>query len=110
VFPAFRRLQIYGVNFYHLASPASRKTYACSCVACDLWFVGNGGDRHRAFAGLAAVFSLLGTVIPLVYRSSKTDATIAQFVRLAGEFTNLRDRFRQLSEVGVHKDVTVFDS
>jgi hypothetical protein len=58
----------------------------------------------------AAVFSLLGTVIPLVYRSSKTDATITQFVRLAGEFTNLRDRFRQLGEVGVHKDITVFEA
>ncbi len=58
----------------------------------------------------AAVFTLLATVIPLVYRSSKTDAAIAQFVRLAGEFTNMRDRFRQLGDIGVHKEVAIFES
>ena len=57
----------------------------------------------------AAVFSLLATVVPLVYRSSKTDRSIAQFIRLAGEFTNLRDRFRQLGNIGVHKDVAIFE-
>lgn len=59
---------------------------------------------------LAAVFTLLATAIPLVYRASKTDKAIAQFTRLAAEFTNLRDRFRQLGEVGVHKDVPVFEA
>lgn len=49
-------------------------------------------------------------MIPLVYRASKTDAAIAQFTRLAGEFTNLRDRFRQLGDVGVHKDIILFES
>jgi hypothetical protein len=52
----------------------------------------------------------LATVLPLVYRSSKTDKSIAQFTRLAGEFTNLRDRFRQLGNVGIHKDIAVFES
>ncbi len=60
-------------------------------------------------AGLAAVFTLLATVIPLVYRASKTDASIAQFTKLAGAFTNLRDRFRQLAEVGPHKDLAGFE-
>ena len=59
---------------------------------------------------IAAVFTLLATAIPLVYRASKTDKTIAQFTRLAGEFTNLRDRFRQLGEVGVHKEVATFEA
>jgi len=58
----------------------------------------------------AAVFSLLATVLPLAYRSSKTDRSIAQFTRLAGEFTNLRDRFRQLGNVGIYKDVAVFEA
>jgi hypothetical protein len=59
---------------------------------------------------IAAVFTLLATAIPLVYRASKTDKSIVQFTRLAGEFTNLRDRFRQLGEVGVHKEVATFES
>ena len=33
---------------------------------------------------LAAVLTLLATVVPLVYRASKTDAAIAQFTKLAG--------------------------
>jgi hypothetical protein len=58
----------------------------------------------------AAVFTLLATALPLAYRSSKTDKSIAQFTRLAGEFTNLRDRFRQLGDVGIHKEIAVFES
>jgi len=58
---------------------------------------------------MAAVLTLLATVIPLVYRASKTDAAIAQFTKLAGTFTNLRDRFRQLAEVGPHKETEVFE-
>lgn len=49
---------------------------------------------------IAAVFTLLATAIPLVYRVSKT----------AGEYTNLRDRFRQLGELGVHKEVATFEA
>ncbi len=58
---------------------------------------------------MAAVLTLLATVIPLVYRASKTDAAITQFTKLAGTFTNLRDRFRQLAEVGPHKEAEVFE-
>ncbi len=58
---------------------------------------------------MAAVLTLLATVIPLVYRASKTDTAIAQFTKLAGTFTNLRDRFRQLAEVGPHKETEVFE-
>jgi hypothetical protein len=58
---------------------------------------------------MAAVLTLLATVIPLVYRASKTDAAIARFTKLAGTFTNLRDRFRQLAEVGPHKEVEFFE-
>ena len=58
---------------------------------------------------LAAVLTLLATVVPLVYRASKTDAAIAKFTKLAGTFTNLRDRFRQLAEVGPHKETELFE-
>ena len=58
----------------------------------------------------AAVFSLLATVLPLVYRASKTVNEVNQFKRLAGEFTNLRDRFRQLSKIGQTKDLAAFES
>jgi hypothetical protein len=67
------------------------------------------GIVTQHYPALAAVFALLATTIPLVYRSSKTDRSISQFTRLAGEFTNLRDRFRQLGDIGIHKEVTLFE-
>jgi hypothetical protein len=48
---------------------------------------------------LGAVFALLATVMPPVYRASKADEGIEQYTKLAGEFTNLRDRFRQAALV-----------
>lgn len=51
----------------------------------------------------AAVFALLATVIPPVYRASKLDQAIGDYETLAGEFSNLRDRFRQLARISSHK-------
>ena len=68
------------------------------------------GIVTQHYPALAAVFALLATTIPLIYRSSKTDKAISRFTRLAGEFTNLRDRFRQLGDIGVHKEVPVFEA
>lgn len=49
---------------------------------------------------VAAVFTLLATVIPPAYKASRLDEKIAQYAKLTGEFTNLRDRFRQMATVG----------
>jgi hypothetical protein len=38
---------------------------------------------------------LLATASPPAYRASKLDSAIDDYTLLAGEFTNLRDRFRQ---------------
>lgn len=58
---------------------------------------------------LGAVCTLLATVIPLVYRASRTDGSIERFTQLAGEFTNLRDRFRQAATISVHRDAAEFE-
>jgi hypothetical protein len=57
-----------------------------------------------------AVFALLATVIPLVYRASKLDETISEYQLLAGEFTNLRDRFRQLAKISSQKSFAEFEA
>ena len=56
-----------------------------------------------------AVFLLLTTVIPPAYRASKTDAAIEEFTTLTGEFTNLRDRFRQAALISSHKPFPEFE-
>jgi hypothetical protein len=45
-----------------------------------------------------------------MYRASKTDEDIDQFTKLAGEFTNLRDRFRQAALVTANKSFSEFDA
>jgi hypothetical protein len=58
----------------------------------------------------AAVFTLLATVIPPAYRASKLDSAIEDYTNLAGEFTNLRDRFRQAALLSSHKNFPEFEA
>ena len=56
-----------------------------------------------------AVFTLLATVIPPAYTASRAGAAISQFREMAGEFTNLRDRFRQGALIEAHKTPAQFE-
>jgi len=58
---------------------------------------------------VGAVFALLATVLPPVYKASNLDETIGDYETLAGEFTNLRDRFRQLATISALKPFEDFD-
>jgi hypothetical protein len=58
----------------------------------------------------AAIFTLLATVLPPVYRAIKLDDTIKDYETLAGEFTNLRDRFRQAKLMGSQKPYPQFEA
>ena len=58
----------------------------------------------------AAVFALLATVIPPAYRASKVDKAIEDYETLAGEFTNLRDRFRQAATIASQRPFPEFQA
>jgi hypothetical protein len=58
----------------------------------------------------AAVLTLLATALPPVYRASKLDTAIDDYTTLAGEFTNLRDRFRQVALISSHKTFAEFEA
>jgi hypothetical protein len=58
----------------------------------------------------AAVCTLLATVIPPVYRATRFDADIEAYQSLAGEFTNLRDRFRQAALISSKKSFAEFEA
>lgn len=58
----------------------------------------------------AAIFALSATLIPPLYKASKTDAAIEDYLIAAGEFTNLRDRFRQAALVDSHKPIADFEA
>jgi len=58
----------------------------------------------------AAFFTLLATAIPPTYHALKIDAAIDKYTRLAGEFTNLRDRFRQAALINSQKSFSAFEA
>lgn len=60
--------------------------------------------------GLAAVFTLLATVIPPTYKGSRLDESIKDYELMAGEFTNIRDRFRQAALVYSHLPFDEFEA
>lgn len=57
-----------------------------------------------------AIFTLLATVIPPVYAASKAGAAITDYKLFAGEFTNLRDRFRQAALISSQKPFLEFEA
>lgn len=58
----------------------------------------------------AAVFTLLATVIPPAYKATKTDRAIEDYTSATGEFTNLRDRFRQAATIFAHEEFSQFEA
>jgi hypothetical protein len=58
----------------------------------------------------AATMVVLATAIPPAYRASGTDRAITDYQMLAGEMTNLRDRFRHAATIDSHKSVAEFDA
>jgi hypothetical protein len=58
----------------------------------------------------AATMVLLATAIPPVLRASGVDRANADYQTLAGEMTNLRDRFRHAATIDSHKPFADFDA
>lgn len=52
----------------------------------------------EAMPAAAAVCAFLAVLIPPTFQAAKLDASIKQYTVMAGEFTNLRDRFRLAAE------------
>jgi hypothetical protein len=65
------------------------------------------GDSMPA---LAAVCAFLAVLIPPTFQAAKLDGSIKQYTTMAGEFTNLRDRFRQLAEISSLKPADEFEA
>jgi hypothetical protein len=60
--------------------------------------------------GVASFAALLAGLLPAIYTGLKVDGQIDQGKRLAAEFTNLRDRFRQLAIIGGAKSLAQFET
>lgn len=58
----------------------------------------------------AAVFTLLATVIPPAYKASKMAQAIEDYTVAGGEFTNLRDRFRQAALIYSQEDFAALEA
>ncbi|HKT20955.1 MAG TPA: hypothetical protein VJR47_23100 [Stellaceae bacterium] len=64
----------------------------------------------QASPAWAAVAAFLATVIPPVYAATKTDDGIKDYAKAAGEFTNLRDRFRNTAVFSSLKPLPEFEA
>jgi hypothetical protein len=65
------------------------------------------GDTMPA---VAAVCAFVAVLIPPTFQAAKLDGSIKQYTTMAGEFTNLRDRFRQLAEISSLKPFEEFEA
>jgi hypothetical protein len=59
---------------------------------------------------LAATCAFVAVLIPPTFQAAKLDASIKQYTTMAGEFTNLRDRFRLTAEYASLKPFEEFEA
>ena len=64
----------------------------------------------ESMPALAAVCASVAVLIPPTFHAAKLDASIKQYTAMAGEFTNLRDRFRLAAEYGSLKTFDEFET
>jgi hypothetical protein len=57
---------------------------------------------------ITATCALLAGLLPAIYKALELDVHVETISRAAGEYTNLRDRFRQLSKLGPTMSVESF--
>ncbi len=79
------------------------------CGSLSTWSVLTRSDV-QSFRNLTALFSFMAGLLPAVYAALKLDRHLDQCCRLAGEFKNLQDRFRQAGDISYHKSFTEFES
>ena len=66
----------------------------------------HSSDTHLRNA--TALFSFLAGLLPALYAALKLDHHLDQCCKLAGEFKNLQDRFRQAGDISYHKSFLEF--
>jgi hypothetical protein len=59
---------------------------------------------------LAATCAFVAVLIPPTFQAAKLDSSIKQYATMAGEFTNLRDRFRLTAEYASSKAIDEFEA
>jgi len=83
---------------------------ACNVIAVIFGALAAWNAAKQSWPALAAVSALLATAIPIAYRASKADERINEYMTLAAEFTNLRDRFRQAALIWSQKPLAEFEA
>jgi len=67
-------------------------------------------EGYGRFPGLGGNMGRTRDGNPACYRASGTDKAITDYTRLAGEMTNLRDRFRHAATIDSYKSFAEFDA
>lgn len=80
------------------------------CMPVVLGAVATWNIVSESMPALAAVCASIAVLIPPTVQAAKLDASIKQYTTMAGEFTNLRDRFRLAAEYGSLKPFDDFET
>jgi hypothetical protein len=64
----------------------------------------------ESMPALAAVCAFVAVLIPPTFQAAKLDSSVKTYTTMAGEFTNLRDRFRLTGEYGSLKPFDEFEA
>jgi hypothetical protein len=80
----------------------------CGTLASKLALLPN--DPAVISTGWIALLAFLAGILPALYSALKFDSCLEQAIRLAAEFKNLQDRFRQTALFGVHQSVVQFET
>lgn len=65
--------------------------------------------QEESYIWITAFFALLAGIIPAVYEALDFKVNVDEITRLAGEFKNLQDRFRQAAEIESLKEEGCFN-
>jgi hypothetical protein len=76
-----------------------------ACGALAMWSILRGYS-----VGDSAFLVVIVTVVSPIILASKIEKAIEEYEKLAGEFTNLRDRFRQLANISSLKPFVDFEA
>ncbi len=79
------------------------------CGSLGTWSVLTRSDA-ASLRTVTALCSFLAGLLPAIYAALKLDRHLDQCCRLAGEFKNLQDRFRQAGDISYHKGFDRFET
>ena len=91
---------------YMWLKPVGRQHKAVILIPIVLTaLAGFGYIKALSPAWLVALMGFIATLVPSIAKALDIETHVGELKRLAGEYKSLQDRFRQLAQIGVHREI-----